>query len=361
MKTAFLSFFPVFPTNMGSAEVVRSLFINWPGKKKIFQISHLEKINTKSIFTMKIFFEKPILKIIAIPFVLINILFFLHNGRKKVIVIEGPSWIGYSFLSIVLLKILSPKTIIIYHSHSIEYEVRKMTSNKIITYLTSKLERLVFHMCNICTTVSLEEMRKIKKYYNIKPILLPNGISKKRLKFNKKLNFKFPYLIYSGSYKYFPNKEAIDFLIEKIMPKLIKRRKNLKLLITGGGYNKKKDFVINLGIINKKKLLNLIYNSMCMPIPLMKGTGTRIKILEALLIGGKVISTPKGFEGIPKYGKKNKYPLISNPNSFFKLILKNLNNKSRINKKIINKYKKDFLMENIVKKFFINQNVSKYF
>ena len=34
MKTAFLCFFPVFPTNMGSAEVIRSLFLCWPGKKK---------------------------------------------------------------------------------------------------------------------------------------------------------------------------------------------------------------------------------------------------------------------------------------------------------------------------------------
>ncbi len=34
MKTAFVCFFPVIPTNMGSAEVIRSLFISWPGKKK---------------------------------------------------------------------------------------------------------------------------------------------------------------------------------------------------------------------------------------------------------------------------------------------------------------------------------------
>ena len=46
MKTAFICFFPVFPTNMGSAEVIRSLFLCWPGKKKIFQISH---INNKKI------------------------------------------------------------------------------------------------------------------------------------------------------------------------------------------------------------------------------------------------------------------------------------------------------------------------
>ena len=50
MKTAFICFFPVFPTNMGSAEVIRSLFLCWPGQKKLFQISHLNN-NNKKIFS----------------------------------------------------------------------------------------------------------------------------------------------------------------------------------------------------------------------------------------------------------------------------------------------------------------------
>ena len=47
-----------------------------------------------------------------------------------------------------------------------------------------------------------------------------------------------------------------------------------------------------------KKLLNLISNSKMMVVPLDKGTGTRIKIIEALLVGAKVLSTKKGIEGI---------------------------------------------------------------
>ena len=35
-----------------------------------------------------------------------------------------------------------------------------------------------------------------------------------------------------------------------------------------------------------------------MVVPLEKGTGTRIKIIEALLVGAKVLSTKKGIEGI---------------------------------------------------------------
>jgi len=68
MKTAFICFFPVYPTNMGSAEVIRSLFLCWPGRKKIFQISHLSKQKNSNLYSLKIIKENPFLKLLCIPF-----------------------------------------------------------------------------------------------------------------------------------------------------------------------------------------------------------------------------------------------------------------------------------------------------
>ena len=145
MKTAFLCFFPVFPTNMGSAEVIRSLFLCWPGKKKLFQISHLKNNKENNRFeSIKILYEKPIFKIIVLPILIFKCLKYLKDSKKKLVIIEGPSWIGYSFISLIILKIFSPKTKIIYHSHSIEYEVRKMMSSIFIAKISKKLESFVF-------------------------------------------------------------------------------------------------------------------------------------------------------------------------------------------------------------------------
>ena len=47
IRTAFITFFPVQPDAMGSSAVVNSRFINWPYKKKIFQISHVKKLIIK--------------------------------------------------------------------------------------------------------------------------------------------------------------------------------------------------------------------------------------------------------------------------------------------------------------------------
>ena len=161
MKTAFLCFFPVFPTTMGSAEVIRSLFLCWPGNKKLFQISHLKKNrnNKTNHESINIFYEKPLFKIIVLPILIFKCIKYLKNSKKKLVIIEGPSWIGYSFISLVALKIFSPKTKIIYHSHSIEYEVEKWY-HQIYHHYNKKLESFVFKNANITTSVSSIERKK---------------------------------------------------------------------------------------------------------------------------------------------------------------------------------------------------------
>jgi len=355
MKTAFVCFFPVIPTNMGSAEVVRSLFLCWPGKKKLFQISHIDSKNKSYLKSFKIIKEKPLFKIIMIPFLIYSVLKYLKDAKNKLVIIEGPSWIGYSFFALFIIKIFNSKTKIIYHSHSIEYEVRKMTSSKIIITLTKILEKIVFNYADISTSVSELEKKKIKKLYKVNTTNLNNGISKKIIKFQKKKILKFDYIIYCGSYKYLPNKFAIDFLVKKIMPPLVKHNPKLKLVLTGGGYSEKNNFLINLGIVKKSHLLNFIYNSIAMVVPLDKGTGTRIKIIEALTVGGFVLSTSKGAEGIKFYGKENTNLIILKKNNFIKYLRKmfKLNYKSKVS----SIFQKKYLMENIVNKFLNEKNV----
>ncbi len=357
MKTAFICFFPVFPTNMGSAEVIRSLFLCWPGQKKLFQISHLNSNKRNNLYSIKIFKELPILKILCIPFLIYKILKYLSKAKKRLIIIEGPSWIGYSFLSLILVKIFSPSTKVIYHSHSIEFEVRKMMSSNFTAYISKILENFVFNNSNLSTSVSKIEKNKIKKLYNVECINLKNGVSKKVLKFSKKKIINFDYIIYTGSYKYLPNKKAVDYLVDVLMPKVIKKFPKLKLVLTGGGYEKEKNYIVNFGIVSKSKLLNLIYNSKLMVIPIDIGTGTRIKIIEAMLIGAKILTTKKGIEGISY--KKNKFPIVLKKELFYKSIIKNVKNNIKNNK--LDRFNKNYTMERIVKNFFRNKYVENIF
>tara|TARA_A100000164_G_C21908191_1_gene774211 strand:+ start:120 stop:1220 length:1101 start_codon:yes stop_codon:yes gene_type:complete len=359
IKTAFITFFPINPNNMGSSTVVNSRFNSWPTKKKIFQISHLKKINNKSTKTISIKRESPLSKIIKLPLLIIEVIKYLKFSKKKIIIIEGASWIFYSFFTIVTLKLIIKNCKIIYVSHSIESEIRRKYSNFLIYLLTKKLEHLVFRFSEISTSVSNYEKRKIFDYYKKKTVIYPNAISLINFKSTKKE--KYDYIIYTGSYLYKPNREAIDYLNNHIMPRLIKIFPQLKLVITGGGFEKKFPWLVNKGIISKKKMYNLIFNAKCMCIPLDFGSGTRIKIIEALSVGTVVVSTPKGIEGI-KLKNKNP-PYIINKKKLIINIIKKIMNNNKILKKKANLdktyYKKIYSMNNITKNF-IKNNLNKY-
>ena len=140
------------------------------------------------------------------------------------------------------------------------------------------------------------------------------------------------------------------------MPSLIKKIPNLKLVLTGGGFSKNLPWIINKEIVPKKDLYNLIYYAKCMCVPLKFGSGTRIKIIEALSLGAIVISTKKGIEGIELKNKNP--PFIVNDT---KLLLRNIfkvirNNKSLKIKSLNDKsyYSKKYSMKNITTNFINN-------
>ncbi len=359
-KTAFVTFFPIMPNNMGSAAVVNSRFKSWPNQKKIFQISHIKKIENNYIKTIFIQKETPVNKIFKLPKLIFEIYKYIKTSKNKFVIIEGASWIFYSFSTILFLKLLVPDCKTIYISHSIESEIRNENSIKPIYYLTKFLEKLVFKYSDYSTSVSNKERNKIFKLYKKKTILYPNAIDIEEKNIKKKISRD--YIIYSGSYLYKPNKDAIDFLNKEIMPTITKKFSKLKLLITGGGYNKKFPWLINKGIVSKKKLYNLIYNAKCICIPLKFGSGTRIKIIEALTLGTIVISSTKGIEGI-ELNEKNP-PFVVNSKiriiNTLTMILKNFKKIKKKSNKDKRFYKKTYSMKNITSNF-IKSNLSDYF
>ena len=353
-KTAFITFFPTIPDNMGSSTVVNSRFKSWPSKKKLFQLSHIKKINNKNTKTIFIRKEKPLNKILSLPKLICSVFLYLKNSKKKIIIIEGASWVFYSFVVFFSLKLLFPKSKIIYISHSIESEIRKKFSNIFIYLLTKHLEKLIFKYADIATSVSKYEKSKIKKLYNVNTILYPNAINLDYKVRKKKITKD--YILYSGSYLYSPNKNAIDYLNNRIMPILLSKHPEIKLVLTGGGFKKKYPWIINKNIVPKKELYNLIYHSKCLCVPLKFGSGTRIKIIEALSIGAIVISSLKGIEGI-ELNKKNPPFILKNNKKLINTINHVIKNNKFIKKKSINAkkfYLKKYSMREITNNFLKN-------
>ena len=101
-KTAFVTFFPIIPDNMGSSTVINSRFKNWPNKKKLFQISHLKDINNSNLKTIPIKSETPINRIVNLP----KLIFEVFNLFSALALLENSAFNAPEFkrLAILLMK-----------------------------------------------------------------------------------------------------------------------------------------------------------------------------------------------------------------------------------------------------------------
>ena len=105
---------------------------------------------------------------------------------------------------------------------------------------------------------------------------------------------------------------------DKTYRECIEKFPDIKLILTGGGLKKKYPWLINKNIVPKEELYNLIFNSICMCVPLQFGSGTRVKIIEALSLGSIVVSSKKGIEGIELLNKNPPY-VFNNTNNTHEL------------------------------------------
>jgi hypothetical protein len=350
MRSAVLTFFDSYPPKTGSGRVCFDFFNSWPSKeKKLFQFTN-KKFKKKNIVNILIKKNNPFNKLLNLFYMIKKVDLFLGFKKNRTLIIEGPSWIFYSFLVTIYFRNFRPDIILIYRSHSVEYEIRKKNSNYIIAFMSKIFENFVINNCHISTTVSINEQKKFKNLYDKKTYLFPNSLNIKDLKNLKtmKIKRKLPkkFVLFCGSYDYQPNKEAINFIIKQLMPKFLKKK--IFLVITGNHtvnfHNKN---IINLKFVKSGELKYLHNKSICLLVPIFEGYGTRIKILESLIWGNRIISTKKGIEGI-QY-KKNDNIIITNNK---KIMLINILKFSLKKKKKIISEVKNFSMELNSKKLF---------
>lgn len=110
-------------------------------------------------------------------------------------------------------------------------------------------------------------------------------------------------LLFVGSAKYFPNREAIEWLASTVIPELRKRDINIKLNVAGTSSDEMlpqflTEGVNYLGFVSDLELENLHLNSTLFICPVILGGGIKIKVLEATSYGIPVVATLESLRGI---------------------------------------------------------------
>lgn len=133
------------------------------------------------------------------------------------------------------------------------------------------------------------------RYYDsvrLEQQIIPAGLEDKRRN-----------LLFLGQMSYLPNTEAVKLLIDKIYPQIKKIYPDCRLLLVGrrpyqymlDAAQKEPGIIITGTVPDVRPYLAA---AGIMLVPLLKGGGTRFKILEAFASGCPVVSTAKGAEGL---------------------------------------------------------------
>ena len=262
----------------------------------------------------------------------------LINKKIDIVYFEHIS----SMLAAPFIKRLNSKVIKILDAHNVDHRLLEF-ENKLNTVENYKntYKRIKWYESNLSKFVDAyfvcsEEDKIIFESLNpkIKAYIIPNGVDIKRKIFDDRLDKKnSKQLIFCGALNTVANKDGLLWFYNEVWPELIKYDKGLKLIIIGLGgeereYNPLK---IDKSICFVGKVNNVVpyyYHSGISIVPLRIGSGTRLKILEAMSLGNPVVSTKVGSGGINIINNEN--ILLANTAFEFKeaiLLLLNDNDK----------------------------------
>jgi glycosyltransferase involved in cell wall biosynthesis len=111
-----------------------------------------------------------------------------------------------------------------------------------------------------------------------------------------------PTLLFVGSFAYQPNVEAAEFLLKQVWPHIYRTMPEARLIIAGTrparirGYDVGVPGVEFTGFVDD--LEELYQRSRVVCAPILAGSGTRIKIIEAASYGKAIVATRVGAEGL---------------------------------------------------------------
>lgn len=133
-------------------------------------------------------------------------------------------------------------------------------------------------------------------------LVLENGVDLGYFAFQeRRQSEETPIVIFTGAMSYEPNDHAARRLIDKIMP-LVRRRHQAKSLIVGREPGKelmrRHDGLFTIVTGGVDDVRPYLASAAVTCVPLMAGSGTKIKVLEALSAGVPVVCSPLAAEGL---------------------------------------------------------------
>ena len=207
-----------------------------------------------------------------------------------------------------------------------------------------RFENLAFEFFNKHIIISENDRKEIAHNKKDEIEIIGNGID---TNYFQKIETEIKYeLIFIGNLSYLPNIEAANFISKEILPKLLEKLPNIKILIAGSNPSNRVIKLANKNIevqgwvedIRKSYSSGKIFFA-----PMTIGSGLQNKLLEAMSIGIPCITSELSNRSLKALDKKN--ILIGNSvNEYINHIISLLNDEKK--RKIIGESGRKYVIEN---------------
>jgi len=204
---------------------------------------------------------------------------------------------------------------IVFRSHNMEYEIWENLASSEISifkkwYFNICYERLKkyeldnIHNYDLLVAITAQDKAKYEKLgFSSDAIVAPVGIRiKSKITQTSDLDKGELKVGYIGSLDWRPNIEGLLWFFDDIWPVLLHKYPMLKFHLAGRGASINfqdrlpKNIIYHGEVESATDFLSDLDGVIA---PLISGSGIRVKILESMALGKSVMSTTKGFEGIP--------------------------------------------------------------
>ncbi|MBE7178372.1 MAG: glycosyltransferase family 4 protein [Mucilaginibacter polytrichastri] len=248
---------------------------------------------------------------------------FLQQNKVDVVQLEGLFVMPYVD---VIRKYSQAK--IVYRMHNVEYHIwqqlafaeKNPVKKAYLSLLTRRLHKYEADTLNwpdaIFTMTSVNEA-EVRKMGGTKPVgNFPISLNLKNY-LVKEAQAEHPGIFHLGSMDWLPNLEALEWFLQNIWPTVTARFPDVKFYIAGRGIPERftgmgKNVVIVSNVPDAVEFMN---SKSIMVVPLLSGSGMRVKILEGLALAKCIVSTTLGAEGI-EVTDNNNILLADTPESF---------------------------------------------
>ena len=278
--------------------------------------------------------------------------FFLevYPALKAVLAKNNFDVIYYESLEVLgllgrIIAAKTPSSLQLYDAHNCDSElwIKQALYEKKKVYLkyakqALAIEKFLFMKVDAFFCCSEEDNVKLSRLNKdrIAGIVVPNGVDTSSQPFDtNEEKHRSHELIFCGSLDYFPNAEGLLWFYNEVFSHLKKMVPSVTLTVIGNLSQPekyeylKKDASVNF--IGKVETVVPFYKRASVAIvPLKSGSGTRLKILEAMSMGNPVVSTAIGAEGIV-FEKGKQILIADDAKEFAKHILFLFSNKTNFN------------------------------